>query len=203
MKKLPVFTVLITSASILINVYPAIIGFKAQPFNSISLVSSTIAWLSYLYSLYFLSSEGNRRTLLTGLNILLLVTILLPLYDVFSKSPENIELASKGFLSGLYVFMNYVSRISLLLFSISILTQKEFTLRIAMIILSGLIFTSFLTCVYEWFVLFNNTEPLTLYTWIARTIDPFAILALFLLQLYLIINRKVVINSQSSNSISK
>jgi len=192
MKKLSVFIVLISSASILINVYPAITGFSDQPFDSISLISSTIAWLTYLYSLYFLIANENRRTILASLSTILLATILLPLYDVFSKSPENIELAKDGFLSGIYVFMNYLSRISLLLFAVSILIKKELTLRVAMITLSCLIFTSFLTCIYEWFVLFNTTELITLYTWIARTLDPFAILSLFLLQLFLILNPRKV-----------
>jgi hypothetical protein len=176
----------------LVNLYPALVGFGENAFGSISLISSTTAWFSYLFSLYFLSWKPYDRNPLVFLNILLLLTILFPLFDVFSKSTENLKQASEGLLPGLYVFMNYASRISLLLFSVGVLFRKELVLRIAMITLASLIFTSFSVTSYELIVLFVRDEPQSLFTLISKILDPIAIISTFLLQLYLILNRKVV-----------
>lgn len=179
----------------LVNLYPAIAGFEKHTFNSISLISSTIAWFSYLFSLYFLSWKPNERNSLVFLNILLFITIIFPLFDVFSKSTENLKIASEGLLPGLYVFMNYASRIALLFFSLGILFRKELAFRVAMIALASLIFTSFSVTSYELIAMFVSNGTQSLFTLISRILDPIAIISTFLLQLYLIVNRKVIVNA--------
>ena len=189
MKKLPAFVLFICSVSMLVNLYPAIVRFGDYTFDSISLISSTTAWFSYLFSLYFLTWKSNDRNPLVFLNILLFITIIFPLFDVFSKSPENIKMASDGLLPTLYVFMNYASRISLLLFSVGVLFRKELALRVAMILLAFLIFISFSVTSYELIALFLSTAPAHGFALISKILDPFAILFTFLLQMYPILNR--------------
>ena len=195
MKKLPVLLFYICSLSMLVNLYPALVGYGENTFDSISLISSTTAWFSYLFSLYFLSWKPNDRNPLVYLNILLLATIFFPLFDVFLKSTENLKMASEGLLPGIYVFMNYASRISLLLFSVGVLFRKELALRIAMITLASLIFTSFSVTFYELIAMFIRGEPQSTFTLISKILDPVAIMSTFLLQLYLILNRKIVVEA--------
>jgi len=195
MKKMPVFPFFICSASFIVNMHPALLGFSTQPFESISLISSTTAWFSYLFSLYFFGAKDSKRTSLVYINVLLYGAIILPLLDVFIKYPENIQTASNGILSGIYVFLNYASRISLLLFAISVLMKKETLLRIVMFSLLALIFTSFLTCVYELIVLLNQSEETTIFSLISTILNPIAIFSAVILQLYFIINRKEVVEA--------
>jgi hypothetical protein len=195
MKKMPVFPFFISAASDLINTYPGFTGFSKQPFDSISLFSSTTAWLCYLFSFYFFGRKESKRSSLVNISLLLIATIIFPLIDVFIKSTKNIEYASTGILPAIYTFLNYASRILLLLFSVSIIMRKELLLRIVMILLASLIFTSFVLTSYELIVFLNKTETPMQYSLIPKILDPIGIISLFILQLYFIINRNEVIKA--------
>jgi hypothetical protein len=195
MKKMPVFPFFLSAASDLINTYPGFTGFSKQPFDSISLFSSTIAWLCYLFTFYFLGREETRRSSLVNISLLLIATIIFPLIDVFIKSKENVEYASTGILPAIYTFLNYASRILLLLFSVSILMRKELLLRIVMILLASLIFTSFVLTSYELIVFLSKRETAVSFSLIPKILDPIAIISLFILQLYFIINRSEVVKA--------
>ena len=198
MKKLPAFLLFACSVSMLVNLYPALNGFGEHTFDSILLIYSTIAWFAYLFSLYFLIWKPKNRNSLVVLSIVLFIAILFPLYDVFLKSPKNFKQASGGLLPGLYVFMNYTSRISLLLFSTGILMRKELILRIAMISLALLIFISFTVTSYELIALIIRSESAAYFIRVSKILDPFAILFTFLLQMYPILNRRMVAEALKS-----
>ncbi len=198
MKKLPAFLLFVCSISMLVNLYPALNGFREHTFDSISLISSTIAWFAYLFSLYFLIWKPKDWNSLVVLNRLLFIAILFPLFDVFLKSPENFEQASTGLLPGLYVFMNYTSRISLLAISVGILMRKELALRIAMVSLASLIFISFTVTSYELIVLIFRSEPSACFARVSKILDPVAILFMFLLQIYSVLNRRIVVEAMKS-----
>lgn len=195
MKKMPVFPFFLSAASDIINTYPGIKGFSSQPFDSISLFSSTIAWLCYLFTFYFLGRKESTRSSLINISLLLIATIIFPLVDVFIKSKENIEYASTGILPAIYTFLNYASRILLLLFSVSIIMPKEALLRVVMILLAALIFTSFILTSYELITFLNKRETAISYRLIPKLLDPIAIISLFILQLYFLINRSEVVNA--------
>jgi len=199
MRKLAVFMFFLCSASMLVNLYPAFSGFGDHPFDSISLISSTIAWFCHLFIIYFIGWKPNYRPSLKYISILLLATIFFSLYDVFLKLPENIELASGGLLAGMYVFMNYTSRISLLVFAVGVLWKKELLLRIAMMTLAVLIFISFSVTSYELVALYFRTETSGLFTLASKILDPFAILSTFLLQLNVLVSRKLVVEALKKN----
>ncbi len=192
---MPVFAFFISAASDLINTYPGFTRFSKQPFDSISLFSSTIAWLCYLFTFYFLGREETRRSSLMNISLLLIATIIFPLIDVFIKSKDNVEYASTGILPAIYTFLNYASRILLLLFSVSILMRKELLLRIVMILLALLIFTSFVLTSYELIVFLSKGETAVSFSLIPKILDPIAIISLFILQLYFIINRSEVVKA--------
>jgi hypothetical protein len=200
MKKMPVFPFFLSAASDIINTYPGIKGFSSQPFDSISLFSSTIAWLCYLFSFYFLGQKESKRSSLVNISLLLIATIIFPLMDVFIKSKQNFEYASTGILPGIYTFLNYASRILLLLFSVSIIIRKELLLRVVMILLATLIFTSFVLTSYELIAFLNKKETTVSYSLISKILDPIAIISLFILQLYFMLNRSEVVRALKNNT---
>ena len=139
--------------------------------------------------------KESKSSVLVNISSLLIATIIFPLIDVFIKSTTNIEYVSTGILPAIYTFLNYASRILLLLFSVSILLQKELLLRAVMILLAALIFTYFVLTSYELIAFLNKRKTVVSYSLIPKILDPIAIISLFILQLYFIINHNEVTNA--------
>ena len=72
---------------------------------------------------------------------------------------------------------------------------KEALLRVVMILLAALIFTSFILTSYELITFLNKRETAVSYSLIPKLLDPIAIISLFILQRYFIINRSEVVNA--------
>jgi hypothetical protein len=186
MKNKPIFSVYVGSLSILLNVVPALTGFADKPFASLSLISSTVAWLCYLLSLQVIATDTANKKLLVPLCITLLLTVIYPLADVIYHSRANAIFAATGFLPYVYTLLNYLSRISLLAFALLVLKRKPDVLLIVMTAFCIMVFVSFLCTVYELSITLRKTAMPGLYSMLMRVLDPIAILSIFLLQFHLI-----------------
>jgi hypothetical protein len=192
MHRILLFIIMVGTTSFLVNMYPALSGFKERPLSSISLILSTIAWFCYLCSLYLFNRKKYGTATVKKINYLLIVAIIFPLIDVVMKTESNAAYARGGLLPAVYTLLNYASRISLIIFSACILTKQADVLKIIMSLLAIMIFTSFITTVYGLMVFFKNDGQKSVYLIVSKTLDPIAILSIFLLQLYTIIHWRTI-----------
>jgi hypothetical protein len=186
MKNKPIFSVYVGSLSILLNVVPALTRFADKPFASLSLMSSTVAWLCYLLSLQVMATDNTNKKLLVPLCVTMLLTVIYPLADVIYHSGANAIFAASGFMPYVYTLLNYLSRISLLAFALLVLSRKSNILLVVMNAFCIMVFVSFLCTVYELVITLRKTEMPGLYSMLMRVLDPIAILSIFLLQFHLI-----------------
>jgi uncharacterized membrane protein YqjE len=200
MKKKLLFPVYICSLSFLINMLPALLGFNRQPFENSALISSTMVWFSYLLCLYFIGINGNNREILVRISIVMLAALILPLAQIIKHAGENARSAANGILPAMDVLLLYLSRTSLLLFSISILLKKAMLLRAMMFLFLIMIFTSFTLTVHGVFILVAQAEKSSLLSQISTYLNPVAIFSLFLLQYYIF---QLGITSKNINSKQK
>lgn len=188
MKKMPIFPFVIDSVSMLVNLYPVFSHSGTNVYNSMSLILSTNAWFSYLFCLYCLGTKPAKPGLLKGLGLLLVATMLFPLYDVLSHSSENVQNIVTGFLPAIYVLLNYLSRISLIAFGIGVLVKSAKTIRFTIAFISVLVVISFLCTGYEMAKIAPIISNLDFFPLLSKLLDPFAIGSFLILHFYILKN---------------
>ena len=176
--------------SYIANLISAFSGYCTLPYDRISLISSTIAWFSLLLTLYFIAGKAFNTSTLVKLNIVLLIAIALPLYNIFSTTSQSIATASTGLLPAVFEFLNYAWRILLALIAIGVITKKAAMVRISLILLSMLVINSFAFRVSELYTMFNQSDKPSAISQFAKVLDPIGIILFFLLIIYVVSNKK-------------
>ena len=194
-KNLLVLILIVCIMSYVANLISAFSGYCTLPFNRISFISSTIAWLSLLVTLYFIAGKPCKRSTLVKINIVLLVAIALPLYNIFSTTSHSIVIASTGLLPALFEFLNYAWRILLVLIAVSVLMKKITMFRISLFLLSILVINSFAFRVSELYQMINQVEKSSCMNQFGKVLDPIGIILFFLLIMYVLSNKKNILNA--------
>ena len=194
-KNLLVVILIVCIMSYVENLISAFSGYCTLLFDRISLISSTIAWFSLLLTLYFIAGKPCKRSTLVKINIVLLVAIALPLYNIFKTTSQSIEIASTGLLPAVFEFLNYAWRILLALIAISVLVKKTTMFRISLFLLSILVINSFAFRVSELYQMINQPEKPSCMSQFAKVLDSIGIILFFLLIMYVVINKKNILNA--------
>jgi len=195
MKKLLVIPLAVCTLSYIVNLVAWFSGDYTLLYDRISLISSTVAWFSLLLTLYFIAGKQNKPSNLKMINIVLLLAMFLPLFNIIRTTPQSLVTASTGILPSVFEFLNYAWRILLALIAICVLMKKASMLRITLILLSALVFNSFCFRVIELYQMINQAEQPAMINQLARIIDPIGIILLFLLIIYVVSNKKNISNA--------
>ena len=194
MKKLLGIPLVVCTLSYIANLVSWFSGGCTLLYDRISLISSTIAWFSLLLTLYFIAEKNCKRNTLVKINIVLLLTIALPLYNIFSTTSQSIATASTGLLAAVFEFLNYAWRILLAFIGVSVLMKKPVMFRISLISLSALVFNSFCFRVGELYQMISQVEKPSCLDQFAKILDPIGILLFFILIIYVVSNKNNISN---------
>lgn len=192
MKKLLVIPLAICTLSFIVNLASWFSGDYTLLYDRISLISSTIAWFSLLLTLYYIAGKQSKPGNLKKINIVLLLAMFLPLFNIFKATPQSLETSSTGILPAVFEFLNYAWRILLALIALSVLMKKASMLKITLILLSALVLNSFFFRVKDLLQMISQAEQPAIINQLARILDPVGIILLFLLIMYVVSNRKYI-----------
>ncbi len=192
-KKLLVVILIVCIMSYVANLISAFSGYCTLPYDRISLISSTVAWFSLLLTLYFIAGKPCKRSTLVAINIVLFLSMALPLYNIFSTTSQSIATASTGLLPAIFEFLNYAWRILLAIIALSVITKKAAMFRISLILLSMLVINSFVFRVIELAQMINQLEKPMCVHQFAKVLDPIGILLFFTLIIYVLSNKKHIL----------